>query len=82
VATEQQGKRKGKGKGAKQPAGAGAADPNGVGITRAAAHPGSIDGVMVGEGWEAFRYQGGLQEYVAWMNKVRVGRMGTQMQVL
>jgi hypothetical protein len=25
---------------------------------------------MVGEGWEAFRYQGGLQEYVTWMNKV------------
>ena len=37
----------------------------------AAVDPGSADGAITEDGWEVFHFEGGLQEYVQWLNRER-----------
>ena len=37
----------------------------------AAVEPGSADGAVTEDGWEVFHFEGGLQEYVQWLNRER-----------
>ena len=37
----------------------------------AAVDPSSADGAITEDGWEVFHFEGGLQEYVQWLNRER-----------